>query len=143
MRRETAMLLNTPQVRERIHKLVFCPSDAFVVLGFWRRSPIWCQICFPVFVRVLLRSSGNSQNSPTSRCSTVARWMLARCRAFRRAEGVHGHSKTWPGRRVLQEIICSAESGMLIAVRHPQTRKPLPAALRWLRDARNPIRTHS
>jgi hypothetical protein len=33
MQRETAMLLNSPQVRERIHKLVFCASDAFGAIG--------------------------------------------------------------------------------------------------------------
>ncbi|MHC4355495.1 MAG: hypothetical protein ACYTE3_15695 [Planctomycetota bacterium] len=33
MQRETAMLLNAPQVRERIHKLVFCASDAFGAIG--------------------------------------------------------------------------------------------------------------
>ena len=33
MQRETAILLNSPQVRERIHKLVFCASDAFGAIG--------------------------------------------------------------------------------------------------------------
>lgn len=33
MQRETAILLNAPQVRERIHKLVFCASDAFGAIG--------------------------------------------------------------------------------------------------------------
>jgi hypothetical protein len=33
MQRETAMLLNAPQVRERIDKLVFCASDAFGAIG--------------------------------------------------------------------------------------------------------------
>jgi len=33
MQRETAMLLNSPHVRERIHKLVFCASDAFGAIG--------------------------------------------------------------------------------------------------------------
>lgn len=31
--RETAMLLNAPRLRERIHRLVFCASDAFGAIG--------------------------------------------------------------------------------------------------------------
>ena len=33
MQRETAILLSSPQVRARIHKLVFCASDAFGAIG--------------------------------------------------------------------------------------------------------------
>jgi hypothetical protein len=33
IQRETEMLLNSPEVRSRIHKLVFCASDAFGAIG--------------------------------------------------------------------------------------------------------------
>ena len=33
IQQETAMLLNSPQVVERIHKLIFCASDAFGAIG--------------------------------------------------------------------------------------------------------------
>ena len=33
IQRETKMLLNSPEVRSRIHKLVFCASDAFGAIG--------------------------------------------------------------------------------------------------------------
>lgn len=33
IQRETAMLLNSPQVRSRIHKLIFCANDAFGAIG--------------------------------------------------------------------------------------------------------------
>jgi hypothetical protein len=33
IQRETAMLLNTPEIVSRIHKLVFCASDAFGAIG--------------------------------------------------------------------------------------------------------------
>lgn len=33
LQRETAMLLNSPLVRSRVHKLIFCAADAFGVIG--------------------------------------------------------------------------------------------------------------
>jgi len=33
IQRETAMLLNEPEVRKRIHKLIFCANDAFGAIG--------------------------------------------------------------------------------------------------------------
>jgi hypothetical protein len=33
IQRETAMLLNEPEVRNRIHKLIFCANDAFGAIG--------------------------------------------------------------------------------------------------------------
>lgn len=33
IQRETAMLLNYPEVRSRIHKLIFCANDAFSAIG--------------------------------------------------------------------------------------------------------------
>jgi hypothetical protein len=33
LQRETAMLLSSPEVKSRIHRLVFCASDAFGAIG--------------------------------------------------------------------------------------------------------------
>ena len=33
IQRETAMLLNMPEIRSRIHKIVFCAQDAFGAIG--------------------------------------------------------------------------------------------------------------
>ena len=33
IQRETALLLNSPEVRQRIHKLIFCANDAFGAIG--------------------------------------------------------------------------------------------------------------
>jgi hypothetical protein len=62
IQRETEMLLNSPEVRSRIHKLIFCANDAFgaigglgTLAGFGLKPDVLSGVCSssPLFIREL------------------------------------------------------------------------------------------